>query len=181
MLEVRNAIAGILDGFTLADLVKVTLRSLAACAGLALAFAACRAGPEPRPDAPVVVRVGHFPNITHGQALVAHQLSRRGQGWFEERLGPRVDIEWFVYNAGPSAMEAIFAGSVDLSYVGPSPAINAYTRSGGEEVRIIAGAAWGGAALVVQGDGRIQTAADFRGRRVATPSLGNTQDVACRA
>src|SRR5271166_4275721 len=71
---------------------------------------------------PVTLRIGHFPNITHIQALVAHGLSRSGHGWFEHRLGPDVKIEWFVYNAGPSAMEAIFADSIDLTYVGPSPA-----------------------------------------------------------
>src|SRR5689334_10169939 len=59
------------------------------------------------------LRIGHFPNITHTQALVAHGLSRAGRGWFEQRLGPDVRIEWFIYNAGPSAMEAIFADSID--------------------------------------------------------------------
>src|SRR5208283_857962 len=95
------------------------------------------------------LRIGHFPNITHIQALVAHGLSRSGQGWFEQRLGPDVNVEWFVYNAGPSAMEAIFADSIDLTYVGPSPAINAYAKARGDDIRIIAGAAEGGAALVV--------------------------------
>jgi NitT/TauT family transport system substrate-binding protein len=127
------------------------------------------------------VRVGHFPNITHVQALVAHHLSRQGKGWFEERLGPDVKIEWFVYNAGPSAMEAIFANSIDLTYVGPSPAVNAYAKARGEEIRIIAGAANGGAALVVQPDVLLKTPADFRGRKIATPQLGNTQDVSARA
>jgi NitT/TauT family transport system substrate-binding protein len=93
-----------------------------------------------------ILRVGHFPNITHVQALVAHGLSRAGKGWFEERLGPEVKIEWYVYNAGPSAMEAVFAGSIDLTYVGPSPAINAYAKAGGDEIRIVAGAANGGSA-----------------------------------
>src|SRR3954462_9506853 len=86
-------------------------------------------------DSPVL-RVGHFPNITHAQALVAHNLSRQGKGWFEERFGPGTKIEWFVYNAGPSAMEAIFAQSIDLTYVGSGPALNAYTRSNGAEVRL---------------------------------------------
>src|SRR6266702_272284 len=95
------------------------------------------------------VRVGHFPNVTHVQGLVAHALSRQGKGWFEERIGPGTKIEWFVYNAGPSATEAIFANSIDLTYVGPSPAINAYAKSRGEEIRIISGAANGGAAVVV--------------------------------
>jgi NitT/TauT family transport system substrate-binding protein len=127
------------------------------------------------------IRVGHFPNITHVQGLVAHQLSRTGKGWFEERLGKDVTIEWYVYNAGPSAMEAILADSVDLTYVGPSPALNAYAKSNGDEIRIIAGAAAGGAALVVQPDANLKQPGDFRGKRIATPQLGNTQDVACRA
>ncbi|MFZ1220165.1 MAG: ABC transporter substrate-binding protein [Chthoniobacterales bacterium] len=129
----------------------------------------------------VVLRVGHFPNITHAQALVAHNLSRQGKGWFEEKLGGGIKIEWFVYNAGPSAMEAIFAQSIDLTYVGPGPALNAYTKSNGAEVRLIAGAANGGAALVVQPDQNLKAAADFRGKKIATPQLGNTQDIACRA
>jgi NitT/TauT family transport system substrate-binding protein len=128
-----------------------------------------------------LIRVGHFPNITHAQALVAHNLSRQGKGWFEERLGPGTKIEWFVYNAGPSAMEAVFANSVDLTYVGPGPALNAYTRSNGAEIRLIAGSANGGAALVVQPDQNLKTPSDFRGKKIATPQLGNTQDIACRA
>ena len=128
-----------------------------------------------------VLRVGHFPNITHAQALVAHNLSRQGKGWFEERLGAGTKIEWFVYNAGPSAMEAIFAGSIDLTYVGPGPALNAYTKANGAEIRLIAGAANGGAALVVQPDQNLKTPADFRGKKIATPQLGNTQDISCRA
>jgi NitT/TauT family transport system substrate-binding protein len=130
---------------------------------------------------PVTLRIGHFPNITHVQALVAHGLSRTGKGWFEQRLGPEVKVEWYVYNAGPSAMEAVFADTVDLTYVGPSPAINAYAKSRGEEIRIVAGAVDGGAALVVQPDSSLRTPADFRGKRLATPQLGNTQDVSARA
>src|SRR6516162_4447784 len=101
---------------------------------------------------PLTLRVRHFPNVTHVQALVAHGLSRTGNGWFEQRLGSGVKLEWYVYNAGPSAMEAVFADSVDLTYVGPGPAINAYTKARGEEIRIVAGAVEGGAALVVQPD-----------------------------
>jgi NitT/TauT family transport system substrate-binding protein len=130
--------------------------------------------------ADTTVRVGHFPNVTHVQALVGHALSRQGKGWFEERLGPGSKVEWFVYNAGPSATEAIFARSIDLTYVGPSPAINAYSKSR-EEIRVISGAANGGAALVIQPDASFKTAADFRGKKIATPQLGNTQDVSCRA
>lgn len=127
------------------------------------------------------LRIGHFPNVTHEQALIAHALSRKGQGWFEERLPPGVKIEWFVYNAGPSAVEALLAGSVELAYIGPNPAINAYVKAKGTDIRIIAGAANGGAALVVQPEIRVKAPADLKGRRIATPQFGNTQDVAARA
>jgi len=92
-----------------------------------------------------------------------------------------VKIDWYVYNAGPSAMEGIFARSIDLTYVGPSPAINAFSKSKGREVRIVSGAVDGGAALVIQGDSTIKTGADFKGKKIGTPQLGNTQDVDCRA
>src|SRR6266403_1691691 len=101
------------------------------------------------------IRVGHFPNITHAQGVIAHALSRQGKGWFEQRLGPDTKIEWFVYNAGPSAMEAIFAKSIDLTYVGSG--------------------------LVVQSDQNLNAPSDFRGKKIATPQLGNTQDISCRA
>jgi NitT/TauT family transport system substrate-binding protein len=132
-------------------------------------------------QAQTTVRVGHFPNITHIQALVAHNMSRQGKGWFERRLVPDVKIEWYIYNAGPGAMEAVFAKSIDLTYVGPNPAINAYFRSRGQEVRIVAGSVNGGSALVVQNNSTLKAAADFRGKKIATPQFGNTQDVAARA
>ncbi len=128
-----------------------------------------------------VLRVGHIPNITHAQALVAHNMSREGKGWFEQRLGPGVRIEWFIYNAGPSAMEALVAGSLDLSYVGPNPAINAFVKTGGKEPKIVAGSVDGGSSLVVRPEAGITKAGDFRGKRIATPQFGNTQDVAARA
>ena len=128
----------------------------------------------------VTLRVGYFPNVTHAQGVIGCETTREGRGWFEQRLGPGVRVEWYAFNAGPSAMEAVFARSVDLTYVGPNPALNAYIRSKGDEIRVLAGAAEGGAALVVHGDGRIAHPADFKGRRVATPQFGNTQDVAAR-
>jgi NitT/TauT family transport system substrate-binding protein len=127
------------------------------------------------------IRFGHFPNITHAQGVIAHARSRQGKGWFEERLGPNVQIQWFTYNAGPSAMEGMFAGSLDLTYVGQGPALNAHFKSNGEEVRVISGAANAGAALVVKADSPIKTPTDFRGKKIATPQLGNTQDISCRA
>lgn len=130
---------------------------------------------------PQILRIGYFPNVTHAHGVIGSHSTREGRGWFEQRLGPDIKVEWFAFNAGPSAMEAIFAGSIDATYVGPNPALNAYIRSNGDEVRILAGAVEGGAALVVQGDGRISKPADFAGRRIGTPQLGNTQDVAARA
>ncbi|MBO5254228.1 MAG: ABC transporter substrate-binding protein [Opitutales bacterium] len=128
-----------------------------------------------------VIRMGHFPNISHAQALVAHQLSRQGKGWFEERLGKDVELQWALFNAGPSAMESLLSEAIDITYVGPSPAINAFSRTKGEDIRIIAGSADGGASLVVNPNKNITKPSDFKGKRIGTPQLGNTQDVACRA
>ena len=125
------------------------------------------------------VRIGYFPNITHAQALVAQNLAADGQGWYESRV-PGVKIEWQPFNAGPSAMESLFAGAVDLSYVGPNPVLNAYIRSKGG-VRVISGAVRGGAGLVVPADSPLAKPADFKGKTIATPQLGNTQDIACRS
>jgi NitT/TauT family transport system substrate-binding protein len=148
----------------------------------ALCLLLVMAGTLPRLPAsePVVLRVGYFPNVTHAQGVIGSQGTRAKHGWFEQRLGPDVVIQWFPFNAGPSAMESLFAGSIDLTYVGPNPALNAYIRSRGDEIRVLAGAAEGGAALVVRGESGIAAPADFRGRRLATPQLGNTQDVAAR-
>ena len=129
----------------------------------------------------LVLRVGYFPNITHAQGVIGSDSTAAGRGWFEQRIGAGVTVQWFAFNAGPSAMEAILADSVDLTYVGPNPALNAYIRSRGEEVRVLAGSALGGAALVVGKDSGIIKSSDFRGCIVATPQLGNTQDVAARA
>ena len=141
-----------------------------------LVFTAChREDPNSR-----TIRIGCFPNVTHVQALVARNMSRTGEGWFERYL-PGFQIEWYTYNAGPTAMEAIFGRTVDITYVGPSPALNAFAVSQGREVRFMAGAVNGGAALLVAPGSGITQAADFKGRSIATPQLGNTQDVSCRA
>lgn len=119
------------------------------------------------------VRIGHFPNITHAQPIIGRSL-----GIFEKKMG--VPLDWKVFNAGPSEMEALLSGQIDIAYVGPNPAINAFLRSKGKALKIIAGAADGGAALVVPKDALISSAADFRGKRIASPAFGNTQDVALR-
>ncbi len=127
-------------------------------------------------QAQLPVRVGYFPNISHSQALVG-----RAHGDFERSLGPGFRVEWKQFNAGPSVIEAIFAGALDLAYIGPSPTLNGYIQSHGEALRVVAGASSGGASLIVRDDAGINKASDFHGKRVASPQLGNTQDVALRA
>jgi len=126
-------------------------------------------------NGPISVRVGAFANITHSQAMVGKSM-----GWFEKQLGPSARVEWKTFNAGPSEIEAIFAGAIDLGYIGPNPAVSGYVRSNGEALRVIAGATSGGAALVVRNDAGIQNVGDFHGKRVASPQIGNTQDVSLR-
>ena len=126
--------------------------------------------------AQVTVRVGAFPNITHAQAMVG-----KANGSFDKALGSGAKIEWKTFNAGPAAIEALFAGAIDMTYIGPNPTISGYVRSNGEALRVVAGAASGGAALVVRNDSGINQASDFHGKKVASPQLGNTQDVALRS
>jgi NitT/TauT family transport system substrate-binding protein len=128
-----------------------------------------------------VLRLGFFPNITHAQALVGfHETQTKGaEAWFEKRLG--VKVEWYPFNAGPSAIEALLAGTIDATYVGPNPPLNGYIRTKGADIRVLTGSARGGVALVVQPGSGLKTAQDFRGKKIATPQLGNTQDIAARA
>jgi len=121
------------------------------------------------------IRVGAFPNITHAQAMVG-----KANGFFDKAMGSQVKVQWTSFNAGPAAIEALFAGTIDMTYVGPNPAINGYVRSNGEALRVVSGAASGGAALVVRNDVGIYKPEDFHGKRVASPQFGNTQDVALR-
>ncbi|HEX3034352.1 MAG TPA: ABC transporter substrate-binding protein [Thermodesulfobacteriota bacterium] len=127
-------------------------------------------------ESKTTIRVGHFPNVTHAQGVIG-----QANGWFEKALGKNVEVDWKIFNAGPSAIEALFAGQIDLTYIGPNPAINGYVKSRGEALRIIAGAASGGAALVVRAGSGIKGVKDFDGKKIASPQLGNTQDVALRS
>jgi NitT/TauT family transport system substrate-binding protein len=122
-----------------------------------------------------VVRIGYFPNITHAQAVIG-----MARGTFQEAVGPGIALKPMIFNAGPSAIEALFAGEIDMTYIGPNPAINGHVRSNGRALRIIAGATSGGAVLVVRPQANIRTVADLAGKRIASPQLGNTQDVALR-
>ncbi|MDQ1443758.1 MAG: sulfonate transport system substrate-binding protein [Acidimicrobiaceae bacterium] len=123
-------------------------------------------------EAPTTVRLGYFPNITHATAIVGVE-----SGIFTTALG-RNKLETQTFNAGPAAVEALLSGALDASYIGPNPAINAYVKSSGKAIRIISGATSGGAALVVKPG--VTTAADLKGKKVASPQLGGTQDVALR-
>jgi NitT/TauT family transport system substrate-binding protein len=127
-----------------------------------------------------VLRVGFFPNLTHAPALAARQLEREGQDCHQAALPAGVKLEWRSFNAGPSAMEALLAGAIDLAYVGASPALNAHVRTQGEEIRVLAPVAQGGNALVVRAGVDLHVPQDFRGRRIGTPQLGNTQDIDTR-
>ncbi len=138
-------------------------------AGLAALGAGCKREPAPgSPDAPL--RLGFFPNITHAQALVGN-----AEGTFGSQPGVgRLEVKQF--NAGPAAMEALVAGSLDVSYVGSGPAINTFLKAG-RELRIISGAVNGGAVLVVK---TAKSAEELKGKKLASPQLGNTQDIALR-
>src|SRR5215211_6197475 len=156
-------------------LLRRTL-SLIAVVPVAMAVAAC--GGESSADtggsggAPDELRLGYFANVTHAAAVIGVQ-----EGLFEDELGD-TKLSTQVFNAGPDEVEALFAGGLDAAYIGPSPTINAYGQSDGDAIRIIAGAASGGAQLVVR-DG-IDSADQLEGTTLASPQLGNTQDVALR-
>lgn len=122
-----------------------------------------------------VLRLGYFPNINHAQAVIGV-----GNGDFQNVLGD-VKIESQVFNAGPSAIEALFANRIDVAYVGPNPAINGYLKSNGQGLKIISGVSSGGTVFVVRNDSGITSVHDFAGKKFASPQLGNTQDVAIRS
>ena len=143
-----------------------------ATAVAATAFlAGCERDDAAKDGSQPVLRVGFFPNITHAPALVGyHETQTKGaEGWFETRTGAK--IEWYPFNAGPGAIEALFTGTVDVTYVGPNPVINGYTRARGMDIRVLSGAARGGAALVVRKDSPLKSAGKFprqKNRHAAT-------------
>src|SRR5215204_2754685 len=129
------------------------------------------------------LRIGYFPNLNHAQAVIGLQQD----GDFQKVLNANysdtnkgVRIEPYVFNAGPSAIEALFGGQIDIAYVGPNPAINGYLASDGQGIRIISGAASGGASFVVRNDSGINSVDDLGDKKFASPQLANTQDVALR-
>jgi NitT/TauT family transport system substrate-binding protein len=124
-------------------------------------------------SAPVTLRLGFLANITHAPALVALK-----EGFFAKDLGKNVTLKTSVFSSGTQETTALLAGQLDAAYVGPNPAINAWQKSSGKAIKIISGAASGGAALVVKPS--ISSVSQLKGQKLATPSLGNTQDVALR-
>jgi len=122
------------------------------------------------------LRIGYFPNINHAQAVIGF-----GNGDFQKALGENVNIQTTVFNAGPSAIEALLAKKIDVTYVGPNPAINGYVVSDEKDLKIIAGASSGGASFIVRNDAGINSPKDFAGKKFASPQLGNTQDVSLRS
>jgi NitT/TauT family transport system substrate-binding protein len=140
---------------------------------VALGMSACGGDTPAAPGAAAAeVRLGYFPNLTHATAIVADK-----EGFFARHLGA-TKLKVSTFNAGPAAMEALKSGAIDATYVGPGPATNAFINSDGKALTIVAGAASGGASLVV--DSSITSAADLKGKKVSTPQLGNTQDIALR-
>jgi NitT/TauT family transport system substrate-binding protein len=121
------------------------------------------------------LRIGYFPNINHAQAVIG-----LGKGDFQKALGANVKVETFAFNAGPSAIESLLANRIDVSYIGPNPAINGYVVSDGKGVKVIAGATSAGASFLVRNDSGINSVKDLGGKKFASPQLGNTQDVALR-
>jgi NitT/TauT family transport system substrate-binding protein len=152
----------------LAVLVTIPTFALAAACGSGSGDnPAAAQGPAP------TLRLGYFANLTHAAAIAGVD-----KGFIPQALGS-TKLETQIFDAGPAAVEAVFAGALDAAYIGPNPAINAFGQSDGKAIRIIAGATSGGAQLVVR-DG-IDNAQDLKGKTLATPQLGNTQDVALRA
>jgi NitT/TauT family transport system substrate-binding protein len=127
-----------------------------------------------KPTTPVTLQLGYFPNITHAPGIVGDR-----NGIFQKALGDKVTIKVSSFNAGPEAVDALFAEALDITFIGPNPAINAYAKSSGKAIKIIGGSTSGGASLVVKP--AITKPADLKGKKIATPQLGNTQDVALRA
>jgi NitT/TauT family transport system substrate-binding protein len=124
-----------------------------------------------------VLRIGYFANLNHAQAVIG-----LNDGDFENTFTKNgITVQPIVFNAGPSAIEALFASQIDVAYVGPNPAINGYVVSEGRDLRIISGASSGGAVFVVRNDSGIKSAKDFAGKKFASPQVGNTQDIALRS
>ena len=121
------------------------------------------------------IRIAYFPNIGHAIPIVGME-----NGFFQNSLGDQVKIETRVFDSGPQAIESLFGNSIDLAYVGPGPAINGFLNSENHNVKILAGAASGGASFIVHPDSEINSATDFAGKKIAAPQIGNTQDVSLR-
>ena len=151
---------------------SIVVATIAAVIVLSIAYSSINANIDTFSN---TVRIGYFPNINHAQALVGV-----ANGAFEHAL-EGTNVQYKIFNAGPTAIEALFTNQVDITYVGPSPAINGYMRTHGEGLQVIAGAASGGTLFVVRADSGIESPKDFAGKKFASPQYGNTQDISLKS
>jgi NitT/TauT family transport system substrate-binding protein len=164
-----------MEKYLMKTLFAYCSRIIALVVLLALALVGCGSQTSTSSNGPVTVHLGYFPNLTHAVALVGVE-----RGTFQSALGSNVKLETKTFNAGPALIEALFAGDIDIGYVGPNPATNGYVKSHSEALRIIAGAASGGALFIVRPGANIHSPKDLANKTFATPQLGGTQDVALR-
>ena len=126
------------------------------------------------------LKIGYFPNLNHAQAIIGLNNGDFRQIIENDKNLGNISLKGIVFTSGPSAIEALYAGQIDVAYVGPNPTINGYIVSGGDGLRVISGASSGGASFVVRNDSGIETVNDLGRKKFASPQLGNTQDVALR-
>jgi NitT/TauT family transport system substrate-binding protein len=154
-------------------LVALAALGVLSLSALGAAAACGGSGSSSSSSGKVTLRLGFFPNLTHASALVGID-----KGIFADKLGSNVELKTSSFNAGPAATEALFSGAIDATYIGPNPTVNGFVKSKGEALRVISGSASGGVAFVVKPS--ITKPEDLKGKKIATPQLGNTQDVALR-
>ena len=164
----RLGIRGTLGRTVLTTVLAAASLALAACGGSGPGGSSSASGP-------VTLRLAYRPNLTDAPDLIGVS-----NGYFTKALGSSVTLKPQTFNAGPDEITALFSGAIDMAFVGPSPTINGFIKSHGQALRIVAGDVIGGAELIVSPRANINSPADFRGKTIATPQLGNTQDVALR-
>lgn len=144
--------------------------------GILVFLAGCKSSPELNADGePSLVRIAYFPNVTHAQAMIG-----MARGDFQKAAGEKVQVVGQTFNAGPAVIEALYAGHVDIAYVGPTPVLNGFIQSGGEEVRVLAGSALNGVSILGNAKRNITSLQQLENGRIATPQYANTQDISAR-
>ena len=157
--------------------IRILQMLLALAVVIAVMVSGCEWGSgsaDSQKDRSIEVRLGYFANLTHAQALLGVSSGDYAAAIAPHKLTTRI------FNAGPSVIESLFAGEIDICYIGPGPALSGFEKSRGEALRVVAGAAANGVVIVASPSSDIQTLQDLAGKRIATPQLGNTQDIAAR-